>query len=71
MTQWGQWGGDSKGQRLYQASVKQRLTRFIKSAHGVPEAMKVTNQMARLAMAGQVPQPARIYHSHLAQVTVA
>lgn len=37
--------GDSKGRRLYQESVKWRLTRFIKSASEAPEATKVTNQV--------------------------
>lgn len=38
-------GGDSKGRRLYQESVKWRLKRFIKSASEAPEATKVTNQV--------------------------
>lgn len=33
--------------------------------------MKVTNQMACLAVAKQVLQPERIYHNYLAQVTGA
>lgn len=63
--------GSSKGQRLYHASVKRRLTRSINSAPGVSKAMKVTNQTGCLAVTKPVLQPEGIYHNYPAQVTGA
>lgn len=47
--------GRTEGQHLYHASVKECLTQFIHlvqevATHGMSKAMKVTNQMACLAV---------------------
>lgn len=61
----GRGGGDSKGRRLYQESVKWSLTRYIKSAPEAPGVTKVTNQ----TVAG--PRQDGREHSQPVQVTVA
>lgn len=72
----GQQRSCTEGQRLHHASVKWCLAWFINfnqevATHGVYKVMKVTNQMACLAVAKLVRQPERIYHNHLSHVTGA
>ena len=72
----GQQRGCTEGQHLYHESVTWCLTWFISLVqevvtHGVPKAMKVTNQKACLDMAKQALEPEKIYHNYLSHVTGA